>query len=82
MVNNNYIALDKTTLIGWVDKTLNQSFTKKNIMLRFKVTGISRLNLSAMDEKKNHNNLYITMNTNKKENANSISNEDEDDDIQ
>jgi hypothetical protein len=52
MVNNNYIALDKTTLIGWVDKALNQSFTKKNIMLRFKVTGISQLNLRAMDEKK------------------------------
>jgi hypothetical protein len=23
MVNNNYIALDETTLIGWVDKALN-----------------------------------------------------------
>jgi hypothetical protein len=52
MVNNNYIALNKTTLIGWVDKALNQSFMKKNITLGFKVTRISRLNPRAMDEKK------------------------------
>jgi hypothetical protein len=35
-----------------------------------------------MDEKTNPSNLYTTMNTNREENADATSNEDEDDDIQ
>jgi hypothetical protein len=40
MVKNNYLELDKATLIIWVDKGLQQSLEKKNIKSRFRVVGI------------------------------------------
>ncbi len=63
IVNNNYIELDKITLVSWVEKTLDLSFTTKNILSRFRVSGIWPLSLIAMHEKINPNNLYITNNT-------------------
>jgi hypothetical protein len=33
MVRNNYNELSNVTLVGWVDKVLNHSFTKHNIKL-------------------------------------------------
>jgi hypothetical protein len=40
MVNDNFIEPNKITLLGWVDKALYQTLTKKNIISRFKVIGI------------------------------------------
>jgi len=63
MINNNYIELDKITSVSWVKKSINQSFTKKNIILGFKVGGIWQLNLGAMHEKTIPSNLYLVNNT-------------------
>jgi hypothetical protein len=38
MVRNNYNELSNVTLVGWVNKTLDHSFTKHNIKLGFRVT--------------------------------------------
>jgi hypothetical protein len=40
MVRRNYIELNKITLAGWVNKALDITFTRKNIMSRFKGTRI------------------------------------------
>jgi hypothetical protein len=40
MTKNNYLELDKVTLITWLDKTLQQSLKKDNIKSRFKVSWI------------------------------------------
>jgi hypothetical protein len=40
MINRNYIELDKIVLVGWVDKTLDQALSRKNIILKFRSTGI------------------------------------------
>jgi len=63
MINNNYIELDKITSASWVEKSINQSLTEKNIILRFKVGGIWQLNLGAMHEKIIPSNLYLVNNT-------------------
>ncbi len=63
MINNNYIELDKITSVSWVKKSINQSFTKKHIILGFKVGGIWQLNLGAMHEKTIPSNLYLVNNT-------------------
>ncbi len=62
MVSNNYIELDKITLVNWVEKVLDQSLTTKNILSRFRVGRIWPLSPIAMHEI-NLNNLYITNNT-------------------
>jgi hypothetical protein len=51
MVWRNYIQLDKITLVGCVDKALDQTLTRKNTMLGFKGTRIFPLNPKAMDAK-------------------------------
>ncbi len=58
MVRRNYIELDEITLTRWVNKTLNLTFTRKNIMLRFKGTWIWPLNPRAMDSKTGPSTLY------------------------
>ncbi len=63
MVRRNYTKLDKITSTGWVDKTLDQTLTRKNIMLRFKSTGIWPLNLKAMDAKTSPSTIYTLQNT-------------------
>jgi hypothetical protein len=40
MVRKNDIKVDKITLVGWVNKALDQALTSKNIMPWFKSTGI------------------------------------------
>jgi hypothetical protein len=40
MVRKNYIKVDKITLVGWVNKALDQALTSKNIMSWFKSTRI------------------------------------------
>jgi hypothetical protein len=45
-----------------VDKTLNQSLTKKNIMLGFKVTGIWPFNPKAMNAKTRSTNITLYSN--------------------
>jgi hypothetical protein len=40
MINRNYIELDKIVLAGWVDKTLDKTLSRKNIILGFKTTRI------------------------------------------
>jgi hypothetical protein len=58
MVSNNNSKPDKITLVAWVDKALDQTLVKKNIISRFKVTGIWPLNSKAMDEKTIPSTLY------------------------
>ncbi len=45
MVRRNYTELDTITLAGWVDKTLNLTFTRESIMSRFKGYGFGHLTL-------------------------------------
>jgi hypothetical protein len=59
MVNDNVIEPNKITLLGWVDKALDQALTKKNIISRFRVIGIWPLNPNAMEEKTRFSNLFI-----------------------
>jgi hypothetical protein len=40
MVRNNHLELDKVTPTSWVDKTLNQSLSKQNILSGFKATWV------------------------------------------
>ncbi len=40
MARNNYMELDKITLVGCMDQALNQSLTKQNIKPRFRATCI------------------------------------------
>jgi len=49
MVRRNYTKSNKIALAGWVNKTLNLTFTRKNIMLGFKGTWIWPLNPRSMD---------------------------------
>jgi hypothetical protein len=58
MVRRNCIELDNISLVGWVDKALNQTFTRKNIILGFKATRILPLNFRAMDHKTSLRTLY------------------------
>jgi len=46
------------TLINWVDKALDQSLSKKNIKLGFKVIGIYFPNPKTMDERTKPSDLY------------------------
>jgi len=60
----NYIKLDKITLASWVEKALDLSLTKKNILLGVvRITRIWPLNPTTMHEKTNLNNLYTINNT-------------------
>jgi hypothetical protein len=54
-----YKKLDKTTFVGWVDKTLEISLSKYNIKNEFKITRIWLLNLKAMDNKTMPIEIYI-----------------------
>jgi hypothetical protein len=76
MVNDNFTEPNKITLLGWVDKALDQTLTKKNIISRFKVIGIQPLNLKAMEEKTRLSSLYITVNGSKEEGDDKTSNEE------
>jgi hypothetical protein len=49
MFKNNHREPNKVTLVGWVDRTFNQSLSKQNIKARFKTTRIWPLNPRAMD---------------------------------
>jgi hypothetical protein len=40
MFKKNHKKPYKVTLVGWVDRTLNQSLSKQNIKARFQTTGI------------------------------------------
>jgi hypothetical protein len=62
MINRNYIERNKIVLARWVDKTLNQALSRKNIILRFKSIWICPLNPKAMDERTRPNNLYTKVN--------------------
>jgi hypothetical protein len=37
-LNDNFTEPNKITLFGWVDKALDQTLTKKNIISKFRVT--------------------------------------------
>jgi len=51
MVRFNYLEPNKVTLVSWVDKALNQSLSKQNILSEFRATWVWPLNLRAMDDK-------------------------------
>ncbi len=67
IVKRNYTKLDKITLAGWVDKALDLSFTRKNVMLAFKCIGIWPFNPRAMDSKIDLNVSYTLQNLAKEE---------------
>jgi hypothetical protein len=66
MAQSKFSEFDKIILIGWANKALNQSMTKKNIMSRFKVTRIWLFNPRDMDAKIGSTNIYTTINSNHK----------------
>ncbi len=74
MIKNNYCKPDKITLASWVDKSLDQTLIKKNIMAKFKTTRIWLLNLNTMDEKTNPSSVYTIVNVTRDENDDHISN--------
>jgi len=62
MVRRNYTKLDKITLAGWVNKTLNLTLIRNNIMSRLKGIRIWPLNLRAIYSKIGLNTLYTLQN--------------------
>ncbi len=62
MVRRNYTELYKITLVGCIDKALDQAFTRKNTMLGFKGTRILPLNPKAMDAKTGLSIIYTLQN--------------------
>jgi hypothetical protein len=50
MINRNYIETNNV-LVGWVDKALDQTLSRKNIISRFKSTRIWPLDPKPMDER-------------------------------
>ncbi len=80
MAKNNYLELDKVTLITWVDKALQQSSKNDNIKSRFSVSWIWPLNLATMVgkfvpndmftnvEEEDHKNYYYSNPTNESSN--------------
>ncbi len=58
MLQNKFSELDKIILVGWVDRTLDEFMTNKNIISRFKVTRIWPFNPKAMDAKIGPTNIY------------------------
>ncbi len=58
MVKRNYTKLDNIILARWVDKALDLTLTRNNIMSRFKSTRIRPLNPRSMDSKTNLGTLY------------------------
>jgi hypothetical protein len=67
MFKSNNMEPDKIFLVGWVDHTIDQSFTKKNIKVGFKATCIWPFNPKAMDNKIRPSKIYITININNHE---------------
>jgi hypothetical protein len=59
MVVNGYQKQDKITLVGWVDKTIDQSLIKDNMRLGFRVTNIWPLNPKVMNERTQLSKIYI-----------------------
>jgi len=51
MVENEYQEPKKITLVGWVEKTIDELLTKDNISSRFRVINIWPLNLKVMDKR-------------------------------
>jgi hypothetical protein len=49
-------------MVGWVDKVLDQAFSRKNIILGFKNKRILPLEPKTMDERKRPSNLYTIVN--------------------
>jgi hypothetical protein len=60
--NKNYIELDNIVVVVWVDNTLDQAFSRKNIISRFKSIGIWPLDPKVMDERTRHSSWYIVVN--------------------
>jgi hypothetical protein len=64
MARSKFKKLEKINFVRWVDKVLNQSLTKQNIKVRFRVIGIWPFNFKTMNEKTKPINIYTTMNSN------------------
>ncbi len=62
MFSRNYIELNKITLARWVNKVLDQTLIRKNIILKFKGTRVWPFNLRAMEEKTSPSTLYTLVN--------------------
>jgi hypothetical protein len=57
MFKNSHRERDKITLIGWVDRTFNQSLSKQDIKEKFKTTRIWPLDPKAMHNRSKPNKL-------------------------
>jgi hypothetical protein len=66
MERNNYIELNKVTLVRWVHKVLEQTLLKY-IRFGFRATWTLPLNPKVMDKKFNFVEIYITQPTNREE---------------
>jgi hypothetical protein len=77
--NRNYIELDKIALARWVDKALNHALIRKNIMSRFKGTGIWPFNPKAMEEKTSPSTLFTLVNQTKEDDDDEDHSNEEDD---
>jgi hypothetical protein len=62
MVRRNYTKSNKIALARWVNKTLNLTFTRKNIMSGFKGTWFWPFNPRSLDSKTSPNILYTLQN--------------------
>ncbi len=60
MVKNNHYEPEKCTLVGWVDKALEQALTMKNIKNGFKTIRIWPLNPKVMDDNTKPSDVYTT----------------------
>ncbi len=64
MARSKFKILEKITFVRWVDKVFNQSLTKQNIKVWFRVIGIWPFSPKVMDENTKPTNVYTTMNSN------------------
>jgi hypothetical protein len=62
MSKSNHMEPNEITLVGWVNQTISQFLTKKNINVGFKATCIWPFNPKAMDNKLRPSEIYTATN--------------------
>jgi hypothetical protein len=59
MVRNNHLEPNKVTLTGWVNKALDQSLSKQNVLSGLTATWVWPLNPRAMDAGESFNRVWF-----------------------